>query len=435
MKSFLRTISFVSLLSVPTLAFGQSPTDMSNFSFRLKLQTRFDLTDSYRTNQGDIFGTTARTGLNYNYKNVFGIIEFQGGSATDATTSSSSSTTNGQQELFVVRRAHVGLDIFNTEMGKISFVIGRDHNTASIVYAPDAFANLIATNIDNMSASNSQDGIALRYAGKFGFGDVKAQIGYYNNFPVTILSGGGTGATSQTNPFGTSSKGVGDATYNSQSKSGSRAFAGQIGVNANAGDGVVEARAFYSMQANAVTKTSATVSSNEAADLSNVEASLGYNYKGGMLKGGLWAQSFSVGRTQTANGTITSNSITYVDGATDDSFTATVVGLGVTGTSDLFGLNNLITSGDKLTYGLGYQMVQGHNFTNSGASSVGVTAFTNQVSALNFYNIAAGYAQGAYSLELNYVGVNSDRPIYADKDGSLNKDSAYLIYLVATIVL
>ncbi len=438
MKSFLKTISCVSLLSLPTLAFGQSPTDMSNFSFRLKLQTRFDLTDSYRTNQGDLFTTTARTGLNYNYKNVFGIIEFQGGSAADPYTASSTTTassTNGQQEMFVVRRAYVGMDVVNSDMAKISFLIGRDHNTASIVYGPDAFTSLIATNVDNMSGANSQDGIALRYAGKFGFGDVKAQVGYYNNFPITILNGGtATGsAISQSSPFGTSSKGVGDATFNSQSKTGSRAYAGQIGANVNMADGVVEARAFYSMQPEAVTKVNSSTS-YDASTISNVEASLGYNYKSGMLKGGLWVQSYSYGKTQNTAGSVSSNSITYVENGTDDSFTANVIGLGVTGTSDLFGINSLLASGDKLTYGLAVQSVQGQNFSNNGLPN-GVTKFTNQTPSLTFYNIAAGYAQGNYSLELNFVGVSAEQSIYAGNDGQVNQNSAYMAYIVGTIAL
>ncbi|KAB8031924.1 hypothetical protein [Fluviispira multicolorata] len=432
MKSFLKTISLVSLLSVPVLAFGQSPTDMSNFSFRLKLQTRYDFYDTFRKNQMDIFTTTARTGLNYKYKNVYGVIEFQGGSATDASSATASaSTSNGQQELFIVRRANVGLELVKSDPATLAFIIGRDHNVSSIVYAPDGFSNLVATNIDNISAANSQDGIALKYKGNFDFGGVDAQVGYYNNFPVAVLAGGSTGTTSQTSPFGTNSKGVGDATYNSQSKSGSRAIAAQVGANVKAADGVVEVRALYSSQPNAVLTSGA--STYTSTDTSNIEASVGYNFKSNELKGGVWFQQVSIGKTQSSTGSIVTNDITYANGATDDSYTATTIGLGVTGNSNLFGLNSLLVSGDYLTYGLGYLMVSGQNFSNGGGS--GVTAFSNQSVDVNMINIAAGYTQGVYSLELDYIMSNADKEIYAGTDGALNQKTASLFYLVGTIAL
>lgn len=313
----------------------------------------------------------------------------------------------------------------------MSFVIGRDRYSASIVYGPDSFTQVIGTQIDNMSSSYNEDGIGLRYAGKFEFGTITAATGYYNNVPVSVQNGG-------TTPFATSSIGQADNAFSSPTKTQSRAFLVNLGAEIPVADGTVEARAFYSSQTNAVTKTNSTaaaITSYNSRDTSNLEASVGYNYKAGELKGGLWYQAVTLGRTQVSSGSIATNDITYGNSTTtDDSYTMSVFGLGVVGNSKLFGLTNLLSDGDMLIYGLGYQMNSGQLYSGGGGST-GVTSFSNSSVNNTAYAVSVGYQQGQFALDLNYVGLNSDKEIYAGSDGVINKKDASLLYLVGTIVI
>lgn len=78
MKHICKATSLLALIALPFGAFAQSsPTDLSNFSPRAKLQFRYSLDNSYRKNAMDLITATARFGFNYKYKNVFGVLEAQ----------------------------------------------------------------------------------------------------------------------------------------------------------------------------------------------------------------------------------------------------------------------------------------------------------------------------------------------------------------------
>lgn len=430
MKRLLKTASFLSLVAIPFGAHAEGPADIANFSPRIKLQSRYSLMDSYRKNQMDLITATARFGMNYRYKNTFGVIEMQAGSPSDGFQNTSGSSTpptdNGQQSLFVVRRANVGLDIYKSDPATISFLVGRDHQTASIVYAPDALYQVFATNLDNVGATQGQDGVNLKYAGKFEFGKLGAILSYANNLAVSKQSTNSTW-------FGASSIAVGDNSFGAAPKSQSRAAQVIVSGDISAGDGVIEARALYGSQPNVVTNVASSTSYN-SRDVTNTEASIGYNYKDASLRGGLWFQSVTLGQTQNSSGTFTTNDIKYVNGAVNDSATINTIGVGVTGNSKLWGMSGLLADGDALTYAFGYQNANGQ-LVNGGGGTTGVPAFANATLTTDIYNVGIGYQQGNFTLELNYAAANANCEIYPGDNGVVNKKDANILYLVGTLLV
>jgi hypothetical protein len=421
MKRLLKTASLLSLIAIPFGAHAEGPTDAANFTPRLKLQSRYSLSDSYRKNQMDLISTTARFGMNYRYKNVLGLIEMQAGSASDGYTSSSSSTPtdNGRQSLFVVRRAHIGLELYKTDPATVTFVLGRDHLSGSVTYAPDAITQILSTNLDNVSATTGEDGLSLKYAGKYEFGKVSAVLGYYNNMAVS-KNGTGSGW------FTASSVVYADNAFNAEPKSQSRAMLGIVTADISAGEGVVEVKALYNSQPNAVTK--ATSTSYTSRDVSNAEVSVGYNFKDKSLKGGVWYQSVTLGDTQTSSGTFTTNDINYTNSNSNDSQTINTFGVGVVGNSKLWGMTGLLADDDMLTYGVGYQNADGQLLS-------GVAGFSKEKLTTDFYNVGIGYQQGNFNLEFDYANANANYAIYTNSSGDINEKSANIFYLVGTLAV
>lgn len=424
MKHLLKSATVLSIIAISCKGYADGPSDVTNFTPRIKLQSRYSLSDSYRKNQADLISATARMGMNYRYKNVTGVIEFQAGSPSDGFTNSNltsgattanAPTDNGQQSLFVVRRANLGLEVVKSDPATVAVVIGRDHLSGSTTYAPDAINQVLSTNLENVSAATGEDGLSVKYAGKFEFGKVSAVLGYYNNLAVST---NGEGATW----FSATPVVVSDNSFNSAPKSQSRAMMGIVTGDISMGDGVIEAKALYGSQPNAVTKVTNS-KSYTARDVSNTELSVGYNYNQDAIKGGIWYQSVTQGATQASSGTFSTNDITYINANSNDSATINTFGLGVVGSSKLLGMTGFLADGDALTYAAAYQNATGQR----------VSGDNNAELTTDFYNVGLGYQQGKFTLELNYAFANANYAIYTDSSGTKNQKSANILYLVGTL--
>nr|BFD32838.1 hypothetical protein GTC16762_24560 [Pigmentibacter ruber] len=434
MNRLLKTTSLLALVSAPFCANAQSPTDFSNFSPRLKLQSRYSLYDTYRNNQSDLITNTARFGLNYRYKNVLGVLEVQAGSPSDQfTQSKTSSTTNGPQNLFIVRRAYIGVDLVAMEPATVSLLIGRYRFLASQVYAPDAITQVLSTNLDNVSSATSSDGLIVKYVGKFDFGRVGAEFGVVNNIAVAKYSTGSTW-------FGNSSIVTSDNSFSSAPNTQSRGMQGVLTSDINVGDGIVEARLAYGSQNGAVTKV--TAGSYQAQDVTSLEASAGYNYMQGQIRGGVWYQAVTLAKAQTGAIVGVNNVPVYTTVTSPtadlDSQNISTIGVGVTGNSKLFGITGLLADGDAFTYGIGYQNINGQEASGGGTVgglATGVTSFSNQSLQISQYNVGIGYNQGVFNLELNYAMSSANYEIYTNNDGVAKEKTASIVYLVGTISL
>jgi hypothetical protein len=271
---------------------------------------------------------------------------------------------------------------------------------------------------------SGEDGIALKYVGKTEFAKFSAVLGSYNNLAVSIQN---TGALW----FGTSPVVVGDNSFSTAPKSQSRVTQAIVMSDIPIGDGVIEGKILYGMQVAAVTKT-ITATNYNARDVSNTEFSLGYNYNNANLMGGIWYQSVMLGATQISTSGGVTNNFTYVNANLNDSQTINTIGLGMTGTSKLWGLSGLLEEGDSLSYGIAYQNSSGQ-LVKGGGGTTGVVAFSNQPLNDNIFNIALGYRQGKFDLELDYAYADANYAVYDGSDGIENKTSANILYLVATL--
>lgn len=408
MKRFLKSTSLLALVAMPVCANAQSPTDAANFTTNLKVFSKYSLMDSTRKNTMDSVDGTARFGLKYRYKNASAVLSVQG-------------ATSGA---FVVRNAHLGLDLVAMDPATITFVMGRYRFVASSVYGPaDGIAAEVATNLDNASSSAASDGLVLKYAGKFEFGKLGLQAGYVNNI-VVMQSKVSGGELSYGRALDTSVYNFASAPA-SQSRGMQLVASGDI----NAGDGVVEARLGYGAQAKATTAVSSGVYT--VRDVSSLEASAGYDYKG-QIKGGVWFQTVTLGKKQQSESN-KSNEYTFKDVANSKEETITSIGVGASGDSKLFGLSGMLADGDALTYGVAFQNSDGT--LASGGGSYGVASFTDVKLQVNTFNVGIGYVQGPLALELNYLMSSANYAVYTNNDGELKEKTSSSVYLTGTLSL
>lgn len=439
MKRFLKAMSLVSLIAIPSAsafaADASSPTDLSNFSPRLTLRGRYAFTDSTQKNSMAAFGQIARFGLTYAYKNIGGVLEVQAGDNisgydTPATVGGPSTTsTQPGQNLFIVRRALATLDFVKMKEATVTFAIGRDRLDGSVIYAPDAFKNLIGTNFHNAPAASNEDGIAFKYMGQFDFGNLWAGIGYYSGAGFSMLSGGSAtvptssaaAALGTFSPFSNQAVGAQDTAFHGlvqdtpYTHSKSRALVGWVGTDINVQDtDRVEARFLYGYQPGAIIGNSSLVNlvstgTVVARDINDVEASLGYNHKD-LIKGGVWFQYMGLGGEQTSTGA-TNNEITYAP-ANADTQTITTYGIGFTGNSKLFDLRDMVVEGDGMTFGLAYQAVAGEKYSFDSSP--------NTAENMSQITVAAGYNVGPYTLDLNYLYMTAQDNIYRTSSSNFN---------------
>lgn len=455
MKRILKAISLVSLIGAPAVAAfaadATSPTDLSNFSPRLTLRGRYAFVDSTLKNNMAMFGQTARFGLNYGYKHIGGVLEVQAGDNLP-----SGPAGNYGQSAFSVRRALVTMDFVRMKEANVTFAIGRDRLDGSVIYAPDAIKNLIGTNFHNAPSSSNEDGISLKYMGQLDFGTLWASVGYYNNAGFSILSGGtaGTAATTagtlgylgSVNPFSNQSVGAADMSFHGSpqqtptTQTKSRAIVGLVGADIDMADGdKVEARVLYATQPSAVTAGAfsyPTGTLGVARDITNIEASVGYDHRG-MITGGLWFQSLGLGGEQPITGS-NGNDVSY-GAANSDTQSIMTYGVGLTGNSKLFDMKDFVVDGDSMTYGLAYQAVSGEKYSNGVTTGTGILANTTET--LSQFTLAAGYTVGPYTLDLNYLYMVAADPIYRSGAASTStginayQTNASVLYLNGVIAL
>lgn len=461
MKRILKALSLVSLIAIPSAAaFAQgsvaaagdivpnssgeattvTPLDPSNFRYRLNLQGRFAFSDSTMKNNMAMFYQVLRFGLDYNYKNAGAVLELQTGQA-DAGNPAVNNTS--------VRRALVTYDFVKMKEAVITFAIGRDRLAGSVLYAPDAVRYLVATNFENAFQTSGEDGVSAKYFGKFDFGDIWGGIGYYNNAGFSLLSGGTATTTralagtliGSVTPFTNVSLGNADMSFHGTqtvptTATGSRALVGYVATNLLVRDtDQIEARFLYGWQPKAPivlgTAVTAPIGGYVARDINDLEASLGYNYCHGDFRGGVWFQYTGLGGQQLSTG-LNGNEVTYAP-ADSDTQSITTFGVGFTGTTNPFNLKDMIVQGDTITYGAAYQWVAGEKYSNTLGT---VTPFVDTQESLSHYAINAGYAMGAYTLDLNFLYMTSQDPIYRNgSNGLMNQNTASLFYLRGGVAL
>ncbi len=407
--------------------FSQAFYDYSNFKFHLRMQSRFSIFDTYRQNQLDNI-STVNFAMTYRYQNIFGNFLFRAASPADpytANSPNSPSTTNGSQNLLTIRSAYIGFEIFNLNSLKLSFLMGRQRTTGIKLYTPDAFDNVLATNLNSRSNITGADGLAMRFLADFSETNIFLDSGIYNTIPIAVYR---TGSTWFFTPIIINSA---DLAFTSEPHTQSRGYLFSLGADHKINDGCkIEFRSLYGTQKESVTKAT-NVNSYTARDVANLETSLSANYKSNLLAGGIWYQSIYIGQTKTGTKSST-NQVNYITQTIDDSQTINTIGLGIIIDSNFFEINNFLIDNDSFYLTTAFQNIYGQ-LVSGGGGTTGVNTFTNQPLNSNLYSLAVGYKQNLFTIEVDYVTSMANYEVYTDKSGIQNQKNASLVYLVGTL--
>ncbi|WGL59220.1 hypothetical protein QEJ31_11875 [Pigmentibacter sp. JX0631] len=424
----LKKTFFFFLMTLALNGAAKANTEQQVLKPFIRIQSRYSIYDSYRNNQSDTINSLG-LGILYKAKNIFGAFNCQVGLPADPYSSqinTSPSTTNGSQNLLSIRRAFVGVSGINFQNNSLSFIIGRYRVTGPVLYTPDALDYVIATNLTLHSSLVGSDGIFLKFSGDYDTWKFSSEFGFVNSIQVAQIRTGGNWF------FIPQIVNNADTTFGSSPNTQSRAFIGSLGSDFSISDGVLELRALYGSQQSAVTKVSGDTNYT-ARDVSDFESSVSYNYKSGIISGGIWFQSVYLGQSKSGIKSAT-NQVNYSNSTNDDSQTINTSGLSFILNSKFFNLSDFLEKEDSIFLTLAYQKISGLLVSGGGAST-GVTSFSNQSLNNDIINAGFGYKQEAFSLEIDYLYTKANYEIYTNNNGIQNQKEASILYLIGTLLL
>lgn len=188
----------------------------------------------------------------------------------------------------------------------------------------------------------------------------------------------------------------------------------------------VKAEVMYGMEKNFVIKrsldTKVGAGASVAENATHMEASLGYQLPN--IGAGVWMQQIVLG----AQKPVTANEggkLTLGD-QTADKTTYSILGLGVTGDSTLFGVNDVWMKDGRYTYGAAYAM---RSTRTAGLEGDAKTA--QEDADEKELTLGGGWAAGAFSLTLNVKQVSAKAKQYENSKGVKEATSRTSTALVA----
>lgn len=168
------------------------------------------------------------------------------------------------------------------------------------------------------------------------------------------------------------------------------------------------------------------------ADATHTELSLGYGAIEGLSFGG-WYNLMTQGKVRKVTGEEGGKLKTEADGTV--SFERAVYGLGVNGDSTLFGVSNLLQTGDKLIYSASYARTEWKaSGSGAGQAEAGAQSLKDAAkdAATHQFVVAGGYKVGGVTLELNLAQEVAEGKIFADDKGTPGKeDTQTNVYLAS----
>lgn len=167
-----------------------------------------------------------------------------------------------------------------------------------------------------------------------------------------------------------------------------------------------------------------------ARDVSHFEGSLGFNQENYAFGG--WYQSVVRSNlnivSSVSNGKFSTTPATADDakfGVKEKSIpksTATTLGFGFNGDSQLFGVGSLMQKGDLVTYGF--------SMSQTATRDASIDDATESKQDQTQVVVGAGYAAGGFQLELGHEYSMAGDKVFTDKDGASNLKNASRTYLV-----
>ncbi len=440
MKKFLlRAFTLVAVVGGMNSTFAEEAAsknaDTPKFDPILRVRGRAALFDSTRKTNFDFFDQDIRLGARYSQSLFTAVAEAE-------FTGNSLGTSPDVGQGVSVRKAYVGLNVFQNDNSKIDVMVGR-----FIPIGANTYGNEAITGHFSISGFLPEDGGLAQYTGDFKGIRLKAQAAIASALPIWLFNGdavpGTAGLTSSFSMSGSSSYFYGGSSFGSGSNTDTKAYLGNVSVNADVGPGKLEAVVAYAHQANDVLTASSTATgsactvsgsaitcattASTARNVDYVEASVGYGMDDN-LKYGLWFSKADLGETKT-NAEPNGGAKTFGNGnGLSDQFS--IAGIGVQANSKLIGMTNLLQKDDMLTAGAGVQIFM-HRQTGTSAISDS-NAAKNDVTQLS---VGTGYAKGAFSTELNYSRFMASNSVFQNQGQNNYVASADHVYLVVAVSL
>jgi hypothetical protein len=358
------------------------------------IQTYFNLSDSIRRTDPDFTTLLVRPGLKVNAGIARAQIE------TDMSGNALDAKTGKGKNVIGIRRA----DLTWVFPSGTSFQMGRIRPGGADAWGVDA--TVVAPGNGGNDGLRISQKIMLPENGSVDFG-----VGFFNALSVI-----------------TNDAAPGNIGYAMQSE----ALKPDKALIVNAGVEVagVKAKVFYAAEKNAVMGLDAAAQaaaspSAVVAKTSNVnhtEASVGYSL--GNLEAGVWWAGFTRSKAKfvVPAGGGKYDVVSYADEADatisklDRKTTESVIGVGVGGDSTLFGVGDIVQTGDKFTYGLSWSMRSDRHS--------GLSASDEKKDDVNHIAVGAGYTVADLLLELNVANQSTENKGYANDKGEAGKETS-----------
>ena len=354
-------LSAAALPAFPFLAHAEEAKSNKSVTLNGAVETRFFLTDSQRKNALDLSVDTVRLGVKAKDGVAAGQLEIQAYGTG----------------LVAVRRADLGLEL----PSKTSVKFGRHRVAGSNLYGSD--------NKIGADEWNVVDGLALNQDFDLGNGNGTSVTLHFGN-ELDQPDSAPVGATSATNK---------------------RAIIARVGANVS---GAELAVAWGSQPQRITTTTTNNVAVKTAADTSKLGVSGAYNL--GVATVGAWYNLTTEAGPKVA--TIGGGNTVETTGAAGKDRKTSVWGLGVQGDLASFGAKDLIAAGDKITYGVNYEV---------GGVRQGGTSESDY--DIKHIGVHAGYVNGPLNLLLVYATDSAKAKIFNDNKGVAGKDSKNALYI------
>ncbi len=409
-KIFLQSFALATVLVSSTCAFSEEgkkdETEKPLATFNMMARARYSLWQSEKATDtkpnGAVVSGNARMGGTIAYGNVNAEILADIGGMSDAADTHSENKVR-------LRRANVGMDVLHSETMAIGFKIGRIQPTSGTDWGPDYVTDFV----EPINGLGFDDGIQFDVAAKLGgMGKLSAQFFVVESADISDRFSSFQASTRTANTEGS---------VFSKAQRKKSGFGGSLDAVVNAGPGAIDFTvATYSRKEDSVTTVAipggAPASTSYIPNVMYTEVSLGYEM-GTMMKGGVWWDGYSIKKPTSATD--------------NNEYASYKFGIGMEGTSEMFGMTGLIAKNDHLTYSAAYTMdaIQKNN-----AYTVGVAG---SKPTINTVALGAGYEKGPMSFNLNY-GFDStnakENNFFVDKDDKAST-SQHRIYLVGEVAL
>ncbi|APJ04025.1 hypothetical protein [Silvanigrella aquatica] len=398
-------------------------------------QFNANTSNTQRQNTPDFSANRLRLGVNVSGGIASGKAELEFSGNQQSTQTATSGVTSGDSGNggVKIRQAQLNLDVLtvkseeNTYKTTVSLggirVGGADCTGPDIVWGASGYGR--------------QDGAYLTQSLEFGkAGSLSLGLGAFNNInafmnPAYPSSGTGFGG------WGVNSGASIASNWGSPSFNGALGYLGNINAAYNIDENQsLKASFYYGTQENAPAGQDSSGNITSARNVVHTESNLVYNHKGifgdkGVLSGNgisIFFENDDVGATQVANKS--NGSVSYAptlisgtQNALDDSQNTSILGLTVSADSGNY-LTGMLQKGDRLTYAASYVSLN----TIFGNSNYSQNYVANQAAA------SLGYAVNTFETAFNIEYTNSNKTIFSDATGKLNKNNAVRSYITAAYV-